>query len=58
MSELTKCNYCTLEAIKRSYPGREVTVIRITNGICGLQVFIDGRGIGVWFDELSDHCVC
>jgi len=58
MSELTKCNYCVLEAIKRRNPGREVVVIRCNNDICGLQVFVDGRGIGVWFAKLSDHCVC
>lgn len=58
MSELTKCNYCVLEAIKREHPGREVTVIRVSQQICGLQVFVDGKGLGIYFAELSDHCVC
>lgn len=59
MSERTKCNYCVLQAIKQSNPGKEVVVLKVGDQqICNLQVFVDGRGIGVWFQELSDHCVC
>lgn len=59
MSWRTKCNYCVLEEIKRENPGKEVTVIKQgEHPICDLQVFVDGKGIGIWFAELSDHCVC
>jgi hypothetical protein len=59
MSSRTKCNFCTLEDIKKAYPGKEVVVLRVGDQkICNLQVFVDGKGIGVWFQELSDHCVC
>lgn len=58
MSERTKCNYCTLEAIKRANPGKEVTVVRVNFSLVGLEVFVDGKPTGIWFQDVSDHCVC
>lgn len=59
MSWRTKCNYCVLEQIKRNNPGKEVTVVKAGEyEYVDLQVLIDGQPAGVWFAELSDHCVC
>jgi hypothetical protein len=55
MSELTRCNYCSLEDIKRRHPGAEVTT-RVEER--WLRVFIDGEATERWFLELTDHCVC
>lgn len=58
MSELTPCNYCVLQRIKRDNPGKEVTVLKTSEKMISLQVFVEGKPIGVWFMTLSDHCVC
>ena len=59
MSELTKCNYCTLQWVKKRNPGKEVKVVKAGKyKYCDLQVYVDGQPLGIWFAELSDHCVC
>ena len=59
MSWRTPCNYCTLKKIKRENPGKEVKVVKKgEHKYCDLQVYVDGKPIGIWFAELSDHCVC
>jgi hypothetical protein len=58
MSSLTKCNYCVLEQIKASNPGKEVVVLKTGEKMISLQVYVQGKPIGVWFMALSDHCVC
>ena len=56
MSELTRCNRCTLEAVKRRERGKRVTTKRDEHG--WLRVHVDGEPIGISFLELTDHCVC
>ena len=57
MSERTRCNYCTLEAIKKNEQGKKVEIKRDnTNG--WLRVFVDDKPYGVSFMKLTDHCVC
>lgn len=58
MSSLTKCNYCVLQQIKRDNPGKEVVVLKTSDKMISLQVFVAGKATGVWFMSLSDHCVC
>lgn len=55
MSEYTKCNYCTLEDIKRRNPGKKIT---LENDGGWINVLIDGKDGGHSFMGLSDHCVC
>lgn len=63
MSELTRCNYCTLRDIKRNAKihGEVVTVRPAKGG--GIEVAThkpdeDPDSFSVWFMELTDHCVC
>lgn len=52
MSELTSCNYCTLNDIRRraKRDGKKVEVH--TN-----VVYVDGKRVA-WFMELTDYCCC
>jgi hypothetical protein len=47
-----------LETIKKNNPGKEVVVLKTGEKMISLQVYVDGKPIGVWFLALSDHCVC
>lgn len=61
MSELTRCNRCTLEAIRARYPYAVVEVKRIPPGepLSGwLAVVIDGVPSGSTFMALTNECVC
>lgn len=58
MSERTLCNFCTLQRIKQQYPGKEVVVLKTGELICNLQVYVEGKPLGVWFAAISDYCVC
>lgn len=55
VSELTRCNYCNLEEVKRQHPDADVHV-RTDDG--WLQVYVDAEPIGMWFLALTTHCVC
>lgn len=63
MSELTRCNYCTLEDIKRrAKKDGEVVTTRPAKG-GGVEVATHKPGeepkeFGVWFMVLPDHCCC
>lgn len=60
MSELTRCNYCTLQSIREraNAKGQSVAVIQATlNFEDWIEVEVDGKRV-VSFKELSDHCVC
>ncbi len=56
MSELTPCNYCTLNDIKRRNKGKKVTTRREPDG--WIRVLIDGEDAGHLFMALGDHCEC
>ena len=58
MSSLTTCNYCVLKRIKEDNKGKEVVVLKTSDKMISLQVFVEGKPLGVWFMALSDHCVC
>lgn len=55
MSDLTRCNFCDLQAIKRENKGKKVT-LRDDDG--WLRVVVDGKDYGCLFKEITDHCVC
>jgi len=70
MSDLTQCNYCTLQNIRRrALDNEKVTTLW---GRGGINVHVYPKDINiksisdserskykrVWFKELSDHCVC
>lgn len=56
MSELTRCNYCTLQDVRRRNPGKRVSTRRDEHG--WLRVLIDGEPAGISFLELTTRCVC
>lgn len=68
MSELTPCNYCSLQHLKAKYKGQKVEVKADTSGKPagwteggmppGYKVFVDGKDIEVWFMAITDHCCC
>lgn len=56
MSELTLCNFCSLNIIKSENKGKEVTV---KVGKFGwLDVYVGKKKYGTSFVALTDHCVC
>lgn len=63
MSELTSCNYCTLQRIKREARERgERVLLRPAKG-GGIECAThkpneQPKKFTVWFMELTDHCVC
>jgi hypothetical protein len=60
MSDLTRCNYCTLEAVKRrpENKGHKVTVAQTRDSEGWLVVHVDGVPIGISFLALTAHCAC
>jgi len=71
MSELTMCNYCTFKSVERRVrEGNTLVQRNIGDGIelCIVPNEIDFEklsevekskyDIGIWFMELTDHCVC
>jgi len=61
MSELTRCNHCTLEAIRARNPQAEVVLRPVPAGepLEGwLEVLVDGVPSGHHFMALTDRCVC
>lgn len=59
MSELTQCNYCTWEDIKKHAKERLKTYeLRASNDIPGWQeAVIDGEVVA-YFKKVTDYCVC
>jgi hypothetical protein len=62
MSERTRCNFCTLQDIKRreEKDGAQV-IIRGNQGMLQpVVVYPDNseKKIGAWFMELTDYCCC
>lgn len=66
MSELTRCNYCDYEALKREAKKRGERVRTVPDkdshwpNAVRVEVFRDGKWHDrqVWFAALTDHCVC
>lgn len=63
MSDLTQCNYCVLQEIKRRNKGKKVTVKRkifTTNGHPDpwIIVYVDGVDSGTMLKELGTQCEC
>lgn len=66
MSELTQCNYCDLEEMKRRYKGQKLHKVR-KGGWIDIYFVPKGdtldknKGTKQWHGsmmEISDHCVC
>jgi hypothetical protein len=62
MSELTKCNYCTLKAMEWAAKQRGVTVIMGVGvkEMAGWKTarYSDRDEPSAHFMKLTDHCVC
>jgi hypothetical protein len=61
MSELTPCNYCSLQEIKRlaRKRGEAVEVVHGAGEMKGwLQVKVGGKPKDIWFRALTDSCAC
>lgn len=56
MSELTKCNYCTLERLRLKYGSSRIRLRANSDG--WIDVLVDGERIGYSFLEVSVDCVC
>ncbi len=67
MSELTKCNYCTVEEIKRRAK-REGKILKFKSDPFhtwgnGKKAYLEDPKTKLrehlgWFAEITDHCVC
>ena len=56
ISELTKCNYCSLQSI-RSRARSHNWSVRLDTEESWVRVLVDNVPVA-WFMELTDHCVC
>ena len=60
MSELTRCNYCTLRSIKSRAASQDQSVLLAQTMLDGrewITVSVDGHRVAS-FLSLTDHCVC
>jgi len=62
MSELTQCNYCNLQAIKReAKKNKQKVEVRPAKKdkyyLGGVDVFVDDK-FTAWFMKLGDKCGC
>ncbi len=60
MSELTKCNYCSLKSMEWAANQRGVKLIigpRDENDMIPVR-YSDKEKPSAWFLALTDHCVC
>lgn len=55
MSELTTCNYCDLQSIKRRLKKGDKLEYKYEHG--GTSVYINGEFV-CWFMELTNYCCC
>ena len=69
MSELTKCNYCSLQAIKRDAKKKGLKVVivpsKVMSTLGGVEVHIVKLGDKLskenwvsWMMKVTDSCVC
>lgn len=74
MSELTTCNHCNLERIRRDAKkaGHRVTLEGSTWGMGGVEVYVHPKALNfrtfnknmkrrywvAWMMEVTEHCVC
>ena len=63
MSELTRCNFCTLQELEGRYGKDNVRIIATRGDMQGwweAQKFVDGKwsSAGHWFAMVTAHCVC
>lgn len=61
MSELTSCNYCDLQAIKRRAraEGKTVTIKSepFHTWSSGKRILVDGKEVA-WMAKIPEHCCC
>jgi endonuclease YncB( thermonuclease family) len=53
MSELTRCNHCTLESIKR----REGAAVKVVRGETFWVVYVGDKAVA-WLVALTEKCCC
>ena len=69
MSELTKCNYCSLQAIKRDAKKKDLKVVIVPSkemgSLGGVEVYVLKKGEKPskknwvsWMMKVTDSCVC
>lgn len=58
MSELTRCNYCSLRDMHRRADERGVKVIVSNDDGWVSARFSDSDEPSAWFLQLTSHCVC
>jgi hypothetical protein len=66
VSEHTKCNYCTLKALKRRFGVGNVKLLPARDSeLGGLDVYVRSdmdaawpEKSNIWFMQLTAHCVC
>lgn len=72
MSELTRCNYCSLKELRRNKPKGSRIHLRVSSFMGGVDVFVVPQGEKLdkrspddggghwrrWFMELGDRCGC
>lgn len=56
MSERTPCNYCNLKRIKEKEKGKKIELKEDKYG--WLAVYVDGEKYGIYFQAITDYCVC
>ena len=58
MSELTSCNYCTFESMKRHAKEKKEKLVKKPNiKESGVDILVDGE-FRCWFMELTSYCCC
>lgn len=55
MSDLTMCNYCNLDWIKKRHAGKTV---ELKPEDAWLRVYVDGKPYGALFKAITESCVC
>lgn len=72
MSELTRCNYCTLKILERDAKKYGTVITKLKGWRGGTDVFMHPENVDietlsreerdkyfcVWLMEISTHCVC
>lgn len=68
MSELTSCNYCTMQSIKQRAKrnNKSIVIQPCKGGLGGVNIYLIEKDeeltpdskITAWFMELPDHCCC
>lgn len=63
MSDMTPCNYCEFQRMKREAKTKKQKISTVPEPHPphfpnGVRVLRDGKPAGVWFGALGDHCEC